>query len=138
MEMMKTVYNKMKDLRAAYENASDEAEIESLRAQWQEQRELIGSRGEAYAMVFDMYIYAWDKGNEYIDIDSTKRDAMEQLAWMKECGVSKFTFSSTWSSAVEAAWAFCENGCSLEGMVEINAGMNPRDGKKPAYLFCIN
>jgi hypothetical protein len=39
---------------------------------------------------------------------------------LKALGIEKFTFSSTWSSSVEVAWLFTQNGCTLEGLVEIN------------------
>ena len=52
-----------------------------------------------------------------------------------------FTFSSTWSSAVETAWLFVQNGCKLEGLVQINgtcqAFMREEYERVPAYVFSI-
>lgn len=34
--------------------------------------------------------------------------------------IEAFTFSPSWTQALESAWLFTQNGCTLEGMVEIN------------------
>ena len=87
---------------------------------------------------------AKDCGNEYIDLNDTIRDeAVEGLvACMKENGIEHFTFSSTWSSAVETAWLFQKAGCRLEGLIEINsqhkAFMSDEYEKAHGYLFKLN
>lgn len=85
-----------------------------------------------------------DCGNEYIDLNDTIRDdAVEGLvACMKEYGIEAFTFSSTWSSAVETAWLFQKAGCTLAGLIEINsqhkAFMSDEYEKAHGYLFKLN
>lgn len=53
-----------------------------------------------------------------------------------------FTFSSTWSSAVETAWLFQKAGCTLAGLIEINsqhkAIMSDEYEKAHGYLFKLN
>lgn len=68
------------------------------------------------------YEAARNCGNEYIDINDIIYDSeIESLvACMKECGIEAFTFSSTWSSAVETAWLFQKAGCTLAGLIEIH------------------
>lgn len=66
----------------------------------------------------------------------------EQIAEKgKAYGIEKFTFSSSWSSAVETAWLFTQNGCRLERIVEINgshkAFMSDEYEKAHGYLFSI-
>lgn len=72
----------------------------------------------------------WD--NEVQSIIKTLRDN----------GIEKFTFSSTWSGAVKTAWLFTQNGCTLEGLTEINEGyedfITGKMKKTPAYLFKLN
>ena len=64
------------------------------------------------------------------------------VACMKECGIEAFTFSSTWSSAVETAWLFQKAGCILAGLIEINsqhkAFMSDEYEKAHGYLFKLN
>jgi hypothetical protein len=83
-------------------------------------------------------------GNEYIDLTDcySYQDKEALIESFQTYGIDHFTFSSSWSSAVEGAWKFQEAGCKLEGVVEIN-GQNEifmKDGefeKKPAYLFSV-
>ena len=61
---------------------------------------------------------------------------------LKKLGFKNFTFSSTWSSAVETAWIFTQNGCSLKGLIEINSPYKDFMGegyeKAHGYLFSID
>ena len=60
---------------------------------------------------------------------------------LRKAGIKKFTFSSTWSSTVQTAWLFLQNGCKVEGMAEINgpstAFMSDEYERVPAYVFSI-
>ena len=60
---------------------------------------------------------------------------------LRNLGIEHFTFSSTWSSAVETAWLFKENGCELEGLVQINSRYTSfrknEYEKAAAYLFRV-
>lgn len=70
----------------------------------------------------------------------TKIQKLKKL--YKDNGIEYFTFSSTWSSAVKIAWLFKQNGCSLEGLIEINENIDDFETgkmrKTPAYLFKLN
>ena len=75
--------------------------------------------------------------------DTIRDDAVEGLvACMKKYGIEAFTFSSTWSSAVETAWLFQKAGCTLSGLIEINsqhkAFMSDEYEKAHGYLFKLN
>ena len=86
---------------------------------------------------------AQERGNAYIDLNDTIWDDQVPalIGNLREYGIEKFTFSSTWSSAVETAWLFTQNGCRLEGLVEINgrhkAFMSDEYEKAHGYLFSI-
>ena len=72
----------------------------------------------------------------------TDEEVSELVARMKDYGIEAFTFSSTWSSAVETAWLFQQAGCTLAGLVEINsqykAFMSNEYEKVHGYLFKLS
>lgn len=123
--------------------AKDEAGIEAARSAHMEQEDRIEAKGEAYSVMFERYKSARERGNEHIDICECweYRNEADLISSFREFGIDTFTFSSGWSSAVEAAWAFIQNGCTLMGMVEINSRTKDWEGcyeKRHAYLFSVN
>jgi hypothetical protein len=103
--------------------------------------EEIGAKGDAYAFVYRLYQEMKEVGNEHIDLHDTIRDEAKMIETLRSLGVESFTFSSGWSSAVETAWIFKENGCQLEDLIQINGDLKGlgEEGyeKAPAYLFRI-
>lgn len=90
------------------------------------------------------YECARDCGNDYLDLNDNISDeeVSELVTRMKAYGFEAFTFSSTWSSAVETAWLFQKAGCVLAGLVEINSqhkafGSNEYE-KVHGYLFKLS
>ena len=63
------------------------------------------------------------------------------LKTFREFGVTEFTFSSSWSSAIQVVWAFTQMGCTLKGMIEIYGSgrkiMSKEYEKVPAFLFSL-
>lgn len=99
---------------------------------------------EAYVKVYRLYEDAVECGNEYIDLNDAiwEKDVADLIQNLRENGVEHFTFSSTWSGAVEIAWLFTQNGCTLEGLVEINSRhtdtFTGEREKVHGYLFAIH
>ena len=91
-----------------------------------------------------MYEEAKDCGNKYIDLNEViwEEQVETTIKTLRENGIEHFTFSSTWSNAVETAWLFTQNGCRLEGLIEINTKYKDfRTGKNKkahGYLFKVN
>ena len=83
-------------------------------------------------------------GNEHLDISEVvwDKDVESLINCLRENGIERFTFSSTWSSAVETAWLFQKAGCTLSGLIEINsqhkAFMSDEYEKAHGYLFSID
>ena len=94
--------------------------------------------------IWRAYEAARDCGNEYLDLNDNISDeeVSELVTSMKDYGIEAFTFSSTWSSAVETAWLFQQAGCTLAGLVEINsqykAFMSNEYEKAHGYLFKLS
>lgn len=123
---------------------NNEAGIEAARAAHNAFAAEIEAKGKAYCRLYREYEQAKDCGNTYLDINDVvwDKDVEELIACMKENGIEHFTFSSTWSSAVETAWLFQKAGCHLEDLIEINshckAFMSDEYEKKHGYLFGLN
>ena len=137
MQQIKTRYEEAK----AQENT---AGMEAARESHRKLSERIASRGKTYTKVYRLYESAAERGNEYIDLNDViwDKDVEALIVSLRENGMEHFTFSATWSSTVETSWLFLKNGCTLEGMVEIN-GQSKAFGseeyeKIPAYLFAVH
>lgn len=137
------VYAQEQEIRKAYNEAQDEAGKEKARADHHALLERIEGLGETACRIWREYETAREKGNARLDISDVvwDKDVESLIACMRENGIGEFTFSSTWSSAVETAWLFTQNGCELGGLIEVNGGKNHFTGeheKKHGYLFKVN
>ena len=141
------IYQQIEELKARFQTAkaADDVEgMEKARAERKALGEAIEAKGATFAWMYNFYESARQRGNEHIDISECYdyRDEAALIASFRECGIETFTFSSGWSSAVESAWKFTQNGCTLMGMVEINSQTKTWDGdgyeKRHAYLFKVN
>ena len=123
--------------------ANDDAGMAAARAAHMEQEARIEAKGATYCRLYDRYVSAQERGNAYIDWDDViwDKDVEGFVAGLREHGIERFVFSSGWSSAVETAWKLQQNGCKLEGLVEIN-GKHKSFGydeyeKIHGYLFSL-
>jgi hypothetical protein len=141
------IYQQIEELKARYQIAKSENNVEAMDQVKSERnaihKSLIAMGGD-FEVMYDYYEASRKRGNEYIDICECYEysDEAALIASLRACGIDTFTFSSRWSSAVESAWKFVQNGCSLMCMVEINSKTTKRDSdeyeKCPAYLFKVN
>ena len=90
------------------EKAGSKEGQEAARDAYHELEEQVAAKGNSYARIYRLYSEAQDRGNEYIDLNDTIWDEQVKplICSLREYGIEKFTFSSTWSSAVETAWLF--------------------------------
>ena len=70
------------------------------------------------------------------DCADNEKGVEDLITCMRNLGFTEFTFSSTWSGAVETAWLFQKAGCILAGLVEIDGPKNFE--KAHGYLFRVN
>ena len=147
LELMKKYYEQVQEIKTAYDAADeqgDKAGKDAARERYHQWKDTVVSEGEDFWRVFQMYEYAQDRGNEHIDLHDViwDKDVAPLIDRLRKAGIKMFTFSSTWSSAVETAWLFVQNGCKLEGLTEIagttTAFMSDEYGRVPAYVFSIN
>ena len=136
-------YNKVQEAKKVYTAATNEAERNVARELYKRATECLKGLSTVEQRIWRAYETARDCGNEYLDLnDIISDDAVEGLvACMREYDIEAFTFSSTWSSAVETAWPFQKAGCKLAGLIEINsdskAFMSDEYEKAHGYLFRI-
>ena len=140
--IFETTYAQMQELKKAYEAAGDEAGKEKARAGHHALMEGIEGLGAGACRIWREYETARENGNDRLDISEVvwEKDVESLISCMRENGISEFTFSSGWSSAVETAWLFTQNGCELAGLIEVNGSMNYFAGeheKKHGYLFRV-
>lgn len=132
------------EIKASYHAAETEEGREAARQAYQEWKETVIAKGEEYGRIYKMLSDAAELGNEYIDLSECHeyRDEKGLIELFRKYGIERFTFSSGWSSAVDSAWIFVENGCTVEGMVEINtqfkAWGSDEYEKRHGYLFKVN
>ena len=144
MNIFEETYKGIQEAKKAYAAATSEAEKDAARAIYKQATAKFDGLSSTEQRIWSAYETAKDCGNEYLDLNDTIRDdTVEDLvACMKECGIEAFTFSSTWSSAVETAWLFQKAGCTLAGLIEINsqhkAFMSDEYEKAHGYLFKLN
>lgn len=144
MNIFEEAYREIQEAKKAYTAAANTAEQDAARALYKQATAKLDGLSNTEQRIWNAYETAKDCGNEYIDLNDTIRDdAVEELvACMKEYGIEAFTFSSTWSGAVETAWLFQKAGCTLAGLIEINsqqkAFMSDEYEKAHGYLFKLN
>ena len=116
------LYTKIQELKKLY----NEGEKEKARAAYIKLEETIKTEEKCFQKIWAMYKNSQDNKNQYIDFsDAIWDNEVEQIIkTLKDNGIEYFTFSSTWSSAVKIAWRFQQNGCSLEGLIEINENID--------------
>ena len=144
MNIFEEAYRGIQEAKKAYTAAANTAEQDAARAIYKQATAKLDGLSNIEKRIWSAYETAKDCGNEYLDLNDTIRDdAVEDLvACMKEYGIEAFTFSSTWSGAVETAWLFQKAGCTLAGLIEINsqqkAFMSDEYEKAHGYLFKLN
>lgn len=148
MTALKRDYEYEKMLEYEYDEAernNNETAMDEIRAKHEKFEDELKRTGEPYCLVYRLYCEAKKSGNELIDVNEPYdyRNAERLIAAFDLYGIKQFTFSSTCSGAVEAAWKFNELGYKLEGMVEINSKYSPSFRKKErdkvhAYLFKVD
>ena len=142
-DIFERTYEEVQEARRAYDAATDEAGKEAARACYQKAMAGIEALGGTACRIWREYEISRDSGNAILDINDVvwDKDVESLISCMRENGIERFTFSSTWSSAVETAWLFQMNGCKLEGLVEINsrhkAILSDEYEKAHGYLFSI-
>lgn len=136
-------YQQYTELKKQYDAATDEEGKAAARASYQELMQGIEDRGGVACRLWREYEISRENENSILDIQDVvwDKDVESLIDGMREFGIDRFTFSSGWSSAVETAWLFKQNGCELEGLVEVNGNMNFFEGKhetRHGYLFRVN
>ena len=123
------------------EDYDDTDALEETRATHNDHMVEIECRGRMYCRLYREYELSRDSGNELLDINDVvwDKDVEELINCMRENGIRRFTFSSTWSGAVETAWLFQKNGCRLIGLAEINSRtkkiLSDEHEKAHGYVF---
>lgn len=144
MEMIERFYGRNEELErtfAAAEKAGDAAAMDACQDAYQDLLQEVRAEGEAFGDMMRLYSDMKKHGNSHLDLSGTYQEPEKILKTFREFGVTEFTFSSSWSSAIQVAWAFTQMGCTLKGMIEIYGSgrkiMSKEYEKVPAFLFSL-
>lgn len=124
--------------------AGDDAGMQEARENHRAVEAHLKSQGEDFCWAYGLFKEQQERGNAYIDLHDVVNDSKVPVyvETLRKLGFKNFTFSSTWSGAVEVAWLFTQSGCSLKGLIEINSQYKDFMGdgyeKAHGYLFSIN
>ena len=139
MNRFEEFYNRQQELSKAYKATPTQETAEYCKTEMDAIWKEITSKGIAFTAMFNYYADSLSNGNKYLDIGRDviwEKDVPAFLSVMRMEGIKHFTFSSSWSSAIEIAWRFQQHGCTLEGLTEVYK--NKEENKSPALLFTIN
>ena len=144
MEMMEKLYGRSEELEKKFdaaEKVGDAQTMQACRDAYQELVKEVQVEGEDFGDMMRLYSDMKKHGNSRLDLSETYRKPEEIIRIFRDFGVKEFTFSSTWSSAIQVSWAFTQMGCTLKGMTEVHG--SKRDfqtgeyEKVPAFLFSL-
>lgn len=140
-------YKRDQEILAEYlkaKEADDEAGKVAAREKHYAFEEDLEEKGNEFCWAYRLFEEQQERENAYIDLHDTMKDSSipVHIETLRKLGFIHFTFSSTWSSAVETAWIFTQCGCSLKGLIEINSQYKNFMGdgyeKAHGYLFSID
>ena len=135
-------YQKELQAIAAFDAAKNDEEKEKARELHNETFGQIGSLGEFAVHIWREYQISREHGNLNLNLSEIVWDHQvpEIVACMKANGIAGFTFLGTYTEAIRTAWLFQQEGCVLEGLVEINSRYTDAYGdslKVPALQFRV-
>lgn len=116
-------YQKELQAIAAFDAAKNDEEKEKARELHNKTFGQIGNLGEFAVHIWREYQISRKHGNFNLDLCEIVWDHQvpEIVSCMKANGIERFTFSGTYTEAIRTAWLFQQEGCVLEGFVEINS-----------------
>ena len=135
-------YQKELQAIAAFDAAKNKEEKEEARELHNKTFGQIGNMGEFAVHIWREYQISRKDGNFNLNLSEIVWDHQvpEIVACMKANGIERFTFSGTYTEAIRTAWLFQQEGCVLEGFVEINSRYTDAYGdslKVPALQFRV-
>lgn len=122
MNKFETAYQEFSSIEAAFfaaEKRGDEAGMEKARADVEAFKARYEAEGEKFASIYASYKTSRKNGNGYLNINSYIRNVEEFSECLKKNGITKFTFSSGWSGAIENAMELQKSGWRMTGLTEV-------------------
>ena len=147
MQELESDYRRYEEADAAYTKADhehDEAAVREARDAYHKLLEEIRAKGKDYSFMMRLYSDMKKRRNDYIDMDGTYDDEEKIIGIFRDFGVKAFTFTSTWTNALDSAWNYQKAGAQPAGMIEVNGNQKLRFGsdevefeKKHGFLFTL-
>ena len=138
MESKLEYYSRLEDeIIRTYKEAEDEETRDAARMLMKEHRnKMLEWESLDFFEVYLAYRSIFEDGNEFPDFSSAfnSEKTSSYVRIMKENGIKHFTYSSTWTNAVQGALNFKQAGAKMEELVEVNTSHGT---KAPALKFTI-
>ena len=119
MTKFEEMYQEYREWRHARNTASTEEEKDRA----SEMRDAFDAKfdntSRAFREAWADYRDSKDSGYALLNCENSPSVASEYAAVLRENGIEKFTFSSTWSGAVKDVWEFRLAGYELDGMTNV-------------------
>ena len=137
-------YEEYKTFDQAFHEAEermDEVGTEKARTAYKAWKARYHKEGSVFAFIYCEYEESRNNGNEDLNFYNYIDKTESCIAFLKENGVKRFTFSSGWTGAIGNAWELQKAGCRMVGMKEVKGKTNSWSGKQeilPALVFEIS
>lgn len=137
-------YEEYKTFDQAFHEAEermDEVGIEKARTAYKAWKARYHKEGSVFAFIYCEYEESRNNGNEDLNFYNYIDKTESCIAFLKENGVKRFTFSSGWTGTIGNAWELQKAGCRMVGMKEVKGKTNSWSGKQeilPALVFEIS
>lgn len=140
--MFEKIYEKVNQQAKAVCAAKSNEEREDARRLLNETISEIESLDFYTVHIWYEYKKARDCGNSRLNLSEIiwEHQVSKIVACMKANEIKEFTFSATYTEAIQTAWLFQQEGCVLEGMVKVFSTYTDANGEHtevPALLFKI-
>lgn len=119
MTKFEKLYQEYAEARTARRNATTEEEKDVAYKLLDEFGAKFDNKSRAFKEAWRDYRNSIESGYELLNCEDTVSSAFDYATVLKENGIEKFAFSSTWSGSVNDAWEFQKAGYIVEGMTNV-------------------
>lgn len=130
-------YRVIKDAFQAAEKEKSEAGMEKARADYKVWQKGYESEGNIFAEIYSQYEESLENGNDCLNFSNYIRTVKEHMECLKENGITRFTFSSGWSGAIENALELQKEGFQMTGLTEVKGKEDPWTGKRETLAALV-
>ncbi len=133
-------YKEFKEIQEAYsaaEKEKNESGMTKAKADYQTWKKSCEGEGKIFAAIYREYRESRENGNECLNFSGDISKAEEYTTCLKMNGITKFTFSSGWSGAIENALELQKNGFQMTGLTEVKGREDAWTGERETLAALV-